>query len=137
MVRKKRERRSTELTQVELEIMNILWSLGEGSVRAVMAALPKERDLAYTSVSTMLRILEQKGVIKARKEAAGHVYVPILAQADFATASVERLVTDVFAGERTTLVARLISDEGLERDELLRLRRLLDERLGDQKGSVR
>jgi predicted transcriptional regulator len=134
MVRKRRDKQPGELTQVELEIMNILWTLGEGSVRAVMAALPAERDLAYTSVSTMLRILEQKGVVATRKEAAGHVYVPQLVRDDYAAASVKKLVSDVFAGEHTTLVARLISDETLAREDLLRMRRLLDERLADEEG---
>jgi predicted transcriptional regulator len=136
MVRKRRDKQPTELTQVELEVMNILWSLGEGSVRAVMAGLPAERDLAYTSVSTMLRILEQKGIVTARKEATGHVYVPVLARDDYATASVKKLVSDVFAGERTSLVARLIDDEEIQRDDLLRLKKLLDERLGES-GSTR
>ena len=66
------------LTEVELELMTALWKLGEGSVADVLETLPKERKLAYTSVSTILRILEQKKVLKARKEGRGHVYVPML-----------------------------------------------------------
>ncbi len=58
------------LTKVELELMTILWRLGEGSVTHVLGELPDGRDLAYTSVSTILRILEQKKILKARKEGA-------------------------------------------------------------------
>ena len=66
------------LTEVELELMSILWRLQGGSVGDVMSALPRERALAYTSVSTILRILEGKGVLAARKEGRGHVYTPLL-----------------------------------------------------------
>ena len=55
------------LTETELELMTILWKLGEGSVADVIALLPKERALAYTSVSTILRILEQKEILTTRK----------------------------------------------------------------------
>ena len=66
------------LTEVELELMTILWKKGEGSVADVIEGLPKDRNLAYTSVSTILRILEQKGALKTRKEGRGHVYIPAL-----------------------------------------------------------
>ncbi|HEY0706619.1 MAG TPA: BlaI/MecI/CopY family transcriptional regulator, partial [Polyangia bacterium] len=59
------------LTEVELELMTILWQLGGGTVNEVMAALPEGRTLAYTSVSTILRILEQKGVLSAEKVGRG------------------------------------------------------------------
>lgn len=55
---------SKPLTPVELELMQLVWKLGEVSVADVLAALPPERKLAYTSVSTVLRILEQKGVVQ-------------------------------------------------------------------------
>ena len=65
---KKNAEEKSLLTKTELELMNLLWDLGEGSVRDVMAALPQDRDLAYTSVSTILRILEKKEFLKSRKE---------------------------------------------------------------------
>ena len=68
------------LTEVELELMTILWSLSEGSVADVIERLPKNRNLAYTSVSTILRILEQKGTLKARKEGRGHIYMPLVSK---------------------------------------------------------
>ena len=56
--------------------MTILWRLGEGTVSEVRAELPAERALAYTSVSTVLRILEKKGLVRPRKAGRGHVYIP-------------------------------------------------------------
>ncbi len=56
-----------QLTATELELMMILWKIGKGSVRDIMDQLPAERDLAYTSVSTIIRILEKKGFVAATK----------------------------------------------------------------------
>ena len=114
------------LTDVELELMTILWKLGEGSVADVMAQLPKERALAYTSVSTMLRILEQKGVLQARKEGRGHVYVPTLPKADYESKAVQHVVDRVFDGAPSALVRQLLETVSLDRAELEALRSMID-----------
>ena len=120
---------SLHLTEAELELMTILWRLGEATVRQVMAELPQGRDLAYTSVSTILRILEQKDVVASRKDGASHIYAPILDKSAYESATLKELVTTVFDGAASALVARLIDVETIDQDELGRLRRLLDERL--------
>ena len=119
----------TTLTDVELELMTILWRLGAGTVRQVMAELPGERDLAYTSVSTIVRILEQKNVLTARKDGQTHVYSPLLDKSTYEASTLKHLVSTVFDGAATALVARLIDVEAMNQDDLVRLRRLLDDRL--------
>jgi predicted transcriptional regulator len=123
------------LTEVELELMTILWKLGEGSVNDVLAELPKERKLAYTSVSTMMRILEQKKVIASRKEGRGHVYFPKLKKTDYEVSSVKNLVSKVFEGAPVALVRQLLNTEKLSSDELNEIRRMLDSR-NDGKGHL-
>lgn len=115
------------LTEVELELMRILWDLGGGTVRDVMAALPAGRDLAYTSVSTMLRILEQKGAVLSERGERAHRYVPAFGRQEYQGFALEQVVGKVFEGERLQLVRRLV-DEGLTAGEIAALRRLLDER---------
>lgn len=117
------------LTEVELEIMQILWDRGEGTVNDVRDALPAERDLAYTSVSTVLRILEKKGVTTSRKEGRGHVYRPTMSRSEHEGLALHHLVCRVFDGEPTSLVARLLDSEGMSPEALAALRRLIDERL--------
>ena len=73
------------LTESELELMTILWRLRGGTVADVLAALPSDRPLAYTSVSTILRILEQKGVLTTEKVGRGHRYLPAVAKGDYET----------------------------------------------------
>lgn len=128
MTRERRERPLERLTEVERELMSILWASGGATVRDVLDALPKDRPLAYTSVSTVLRILEQKGVVESRKAGARHVYLPLLSKAAYEEATLRDLVTAVFETPRS-LVARLIDDESLTRDDLLQLKKLLDDRI--------
>src|SRR5210317_2071976 len=76
-----RKRKKGELlTEVELEFMNELWALGEGTVRDVLEQLPEDRNLAYTSGATILRILEQKDFVTSRKSGKSHIYTPTLAK---------------------------------------------------------
>lgn len=96
------------LTEVELELMTILWRLTEGTVNDVIAQLPNNRRLAYTSVSTILRILEQKGVLQTRKEGRGHIYVPQLKKADYEATTVQNVVERVFDGAPVALVKQLL-----------------------------
>lgn len=117
------------LTETELELMNLLWHLGEGSVRDVISALPQDRKLAYTSVSTMLRILEQKGVVVARKVGRGHVYKPQLVREEYQARSVHHLVDKVFDGASTVLVRRLLDSRDLSDSDLKAIQAMLDERL--------
>lgn len=117
------------LTEVELELMGILWKLGEASVNDVLAALPKGRELAYTSVSTMLRILEAKGIVESRKEGRGHVYFARLAKPVYEATSVQHLVVKVFDGAPASLVRRLIETDGMSNEDLEAIRALLDRKL--------
>lgn len=115
------------LTAVELEIMTALWKLGEGTVSRVLDQLPRPRKPAYTSVSTILRILEQKGWVGSRKEGRGHVYVPRIPRESYEATSLRHLIDGVFEGEPVSLVRRLLLiDEALSPADLRALRELLD-----------
>src|SRR6476646_9875281 len=97
MVKRKGARGSEpHLTETELELMTILWQRGEGTVRDVMADLPAGRDLAYTSVSTILRILEQKNVLVSRKDGQSHIYCPLLDKSTYEARTLKHLVSTVF-----------------------------------------
>jgi len=125
MRKKKSGPQTRRLTDVELEIMTILWRLGEAGVAEVIAQLPAGRALAYTSVSTMLRILEGKGVVEARKQGRGHVYLPLLARADYEARAVRDVVERVFAGVPVALVRQLLDNVELSADEVREVRKLL------------
>jgi predicted transcriptional regulator len=120
------------LTEVELELMTILWRLGEGggTVNDVIAGLPAERPLAYTSVSTILRILEKKGVLTSRKQGRGHLYVPRVSKTEYESFSVRDLITRVFDGTPSALVRCLVDSDALSADDVKALRRVLERKTG-------
>jgi len=118
------------LTEAELELMRILWALGQGSVRDVMGALPDDRELAYTSVSTILRILEQKGFVTAAKQGRTHIYSPAVEKPRYEARTLRHVMGNLFEGSAGALVRRLIDSGDVADDELRDLQKLLDERLG-------
>ncbi|AKJ03674.1 putative transcriptional regulator [Archangium gephyra] len=119
---------SKPLTPVELELMHIVWRKGEVSVADVLEALPPERKLAYTSVSTVLRILEQKGVLRSRKVGRGHLYAALLPREAYEVQSVRHLVETVFDGTPSALVERLVEAVPLSPEEVEQLRALLNKK---------
>lgn len=130
----KKKKKSYLLTEVELEFMNELWALGEGTVRDVMARLPDGRELAYTSAATILRILEQKEFVTSRKEGKSHVYAPTLAKDAYQTRSLQHLSMKLFDDAPASLVARLVDDDALTDEALGQIRALVDRRLKDDSG---
>lgn len=117
-----------QLTPVEHELMEILWTIQAGTVREVMAHLPTERQLAYTSVSTILRILQQKKMVTIEKIGKQHRYRPLLTKNTFATHSVKRIVSDVFAGNSVQLVSYLVDQPSLSLDDIDAIQQLLDQK---------
>jgi predicted transcriptional regulator len=113
------------LTATELEMMNVIWQLGPCSVAQVQAALRPERDLAYTSVSTIVRILVQKGFVTSSKEGRGHLYAAAVSKPDYQARTLEHLVANVFDAAPTLLVQRLLDSQSLTAEELTRIRALL------------
>ena len=124
---KKSRSRSIEkpLTATELEMMNVLWRIAPATVHQVVEALLPQRQLAYTSVSTIVRILEQKGYVRSRKEGRGHLYEPTIQKEAYQVASLQHLVSNVFDGTPTLLVQRLVDSEQLGPEQLDEIRRAL------------
>src|SRR5438128_253778 len=113
------------LTEVELEMMTIIWRKDPCTVAQILAALPPERDLAYTSVSTIVRILEQKGFVTSRKEGRGHLYAAALSKEAFQATSIKHLLVSVFDSTPATLVRRLLASDSLSTQDLAEIKRLL------------
>ena len=119
------------LTEGELELMNILWCLGGGTVREVMANLPEGRTLAYTSVSTLLRIMQQKGFVEGQKAGRSHRYIPTVSRARYQQRNLNHMVRGLFGGDPMSLVRRLVSSDALSPDELRDMARIVEEQLGE------
>jgi BlaI family penicillinase repressor len=114
-------------TERELDVMAVLWELGDATVAEVRERLPDE--LAYTTVLTVLRTLEEKGHVGHREEGKAHRYVPLVARQAAGRTALTRLIDKVFNGSPELLLSQLVDDRDLSADELRRLRKLVDDRL--------
>jgi BlaI family penicillinase repressor len=92
---------------LELQCLKALWSLGEGSVRAVQQMLESERRLAYTTVMTIMDRLAKKGAVERRKSGRSFVYAPVLTREKLRRLAVRDLVDSLFGGSEEELAAYL------------------------------
>src|ERR1700753_66592 len=99
MVSRKKEKTTRLLTELELQLMNAVWNLGECTVKEVQESLPRDRPLAYTSVATVMKILEQKGVLGIKKGDKAHSYFPKLTRAEYESQTLKHLAAQVFQGD--------------------------------------
>jgi BlaI family penicillinase repressor len=116
---------STTLTGAELEIMHVIWSLEQATVRDVYEALRERRKVAYTSVMTVMKILEQKGYLKKKQEDRAYVYRPARPRAQVLQSMVRDFVDRVFQGAAKPLLVHLVEDARLSPQDLAEIRRLL------------
>ncbi len=115
-------RKSNTLTEAELRLMKILWRRGESAVTDLVAALPEDEPLAYNSVLTTIRILEQKGYVAHRQEGRAFVYRPAVAEDEASRSEVRNVLGRFFGNSREQLVLSLLGDEEIDAEELERLK---------------
>jgi predicted transcriptional regulator len=115
-------KKSNTLTEAELRLMKILWRRGDSAVTDLVAAMPEGETLAYNSVLTTIRILEQKGYVEHRQEGRAFVYRPCIAEHEASRTEVRHVLNRFFGNSRELLLLSLLDDEDLSLDELQRLR---------------
>lgn len=116
-------------TDRELDVMSVLWDLGSGSVAEVRGRLAD--DLAYTTVLTILRTLEEKGYVGHVEAGKAYRYHPLVERRDAGTSVLRRITRKLFKDSPELLLTHLVSDRGLGDDELRRMQKLLEDRLRD------
>ena len=126
MVRKARGQRIEKpLTATELEMMNVIWRIGPCSVLQIVEQLRPERELAYTSVSTIVRILEQKGYVKHEEEGRVHRYFAAVKEDAARKSALQHLTGKLFKGSAELLFTHLVADRKLSKVQIERMRELL------------
>ena len=119
--------RSPALTDAEARIMAVLWENQNASVSDVVDALKKRHRVAYSTVQTMLRILETKGYVKHEKVARAFIYEPIIDERQARKSALRQLMGRLFNGSPSLLVLNVLDDERVAPDEIVRLKRLIAE----------
>ena len=118
------------LTGRELDVMNVLWERGSATVSEVLDHL--QDDLAYSTVLTILRRLEDKGHVRHDPEGKAHRYVPLVHREEAQDSAIQRVTRKLFLDSPQLLMSRLLRKGTLTKDQLHELRELLDERLEER-----
>jgi predicted transcriptional regulator len=113
----------------ELAVMSVLWRLGSATVADVRNAL--DDDLAYTSVLSALQTLTEKGYVRHEPEGRAYRYFPAIAADRAGHSAIARIKDAIYQGSAERMFTQLVSDKALGREELERMRALLNERLRD------
>ncbi len=127
-------KRSNTLTEAELRLMKILWRRGESAVTDLVAGLPESEPLAYNSVLTTIRILEQKGYVEHRQEGRAFVYRPCVAEQEASRTEVRHMLSRFFGNSRERLLLSLLGDEEISAEELERLKDAIRGAAADDQG---
>ena len=113
--------------------MKILWRRGESAVNDLVAAMPDGESLAYNSVLTTIRILEQKGYVEHRQEGRAFIYRPLIAENEASRTEVRHILNRFFGNSREQLLLSLLGDSEISREELDRLRAAINSAAPDKK----
>lgn len=114
-------------TDRELDVMGVLWESGSATVAEVQSSLADE--LAYTTVLTILRTLEEKGRVRHEEEGRAYRYYPLVERAEAGANALRRMVRKLFSGSPEALLTQLVSERELTPEQLRRMRVLLEARL--------
>ncbi|HEY6490270.1 MAG: BlaI/MecI/CopY family transcriptional regulator [Terracidiphilus sp.] len=130
-------KKSNTLTEAELRLMKILWRRGESAVTDLVAELPDGEPLAYNSVLTTIRILEQKGYVDHRQEGRAFVYRPSIAEREAGRSEVRHVLNRFFGNSRERLLLSLLGDGEISPEELQRLKEAIADAAPDGPASSR
>jgi predicted transcriptional regulator len=115
-------RKSNTLTEAELRLMKLLWQRGESAVSDLVAAIPTDDALAYNSVLTTLRILEQKGYVEHRQEGRAFLYTPTVAEREASQSEIRHVLGRFFGNSREQLLLSLLGDDEISPEEIQRMK---------------
>ena len=120
----RRKNSDPSLTPLELEIMNVLWETGPANVQTVQLKLT-ERNLAYTTVQTMLNILHRKGKVKRQLKDRAYIYRPVLSRQKAVAQAVGEMLDRFFGGSADSLVLNLVEARRLTPEKLAQIQELI------------
>jgi BlaI family penicillinase repressor len=122
-------------SDLEMQILGVLWGRGPSTAREVLEAMPDGKERAYTSVLSVMQVMEKKGLLKHTSRGVAHVYSPAVNKNKIIRPFVRKVVSEVFAGKPSALMQELLAEGSVSQEELRRIRKLLDE-ADNSKGSA-
>jgi len=127
-----RKKSLTQLGETEMEVLHHVWDLGEATVADVRERVLEERDVAYTTIMTVMKKLADKGYLQYHKEGRTYVYAPAQEPDKVQHSLLRRLMESVFEGSPMALVQTLVQHENLSEHERDEIRQMIDAMEDDQ-----
>jgi predicted transcriptional regulator len=124
---------SPKPSDLELQVLSVLWQSGPSTAREVRQAMPDGKRRAYTTVLSVLQVMEKKGLVTHTTKGLAHVYRPAVTKRRVLRPLLRSLVTNVFGGSPASAMAHLLSETDVSDSELRQIRRLLKTHGGDAK----
>ena len=124
----------TDLSDLQLSVMRVLWDKGEASAAQVQQALERTRRLAITTVSTLLARLEKKGVVGHRADGRTFVYRPRVSELEMRRRTISSVIRNLFRGNPSEVVGQILSERDVSEEDLARMKELIrDARVAERK----
>ena len=124
--------RAPQPTEVELQMLRILWELGPSPVRAIHARLNADKGTNYSTTVKMLSVMLEKGLVKRDEKASPHIYRPVLTRASAGRRMLNDLIEKVYDGAAMSLVLQALASTAATKEELDEVRRMLDQMEGKE-----
>lgn len=121
------------LGELQREVIEVVWRLGQASVHDVLGRLERKKKLAYTTVLTVLQKLEKAGWLEHRNEGKSYIYTPARSREEAGAGSVRGFLQRVFEGDAVAMFQHLIRESDLSDEELSELRTMIDEKRKERK----
>lgn len=116
----------TSLGETEMEVLNHVWDMGEATVKQVRKRILEKREVAYTTIMTVMKNLTEKGYLKYRKDGVTYVYSPAQEPDSVRSNLISDLMSKAFKGSPKQLVQALVKSEDLSSDDLTDIKNLID-----------
>jgi BlaI family penicillinase repressor len=113
-------------SDLELQVLGVLWENGPSTVREVLGAMPDGKSRAYTTVLSVMQVMEKKGLLSHDARGRAHVYRPTVGKHQVLKPLLQKLVANVFGGSTTAAVQQLLQGADVSDEELSEIRELLD-----------
>ncbi len=117
------------LTEAETEVMNVVWEKSPTTIRDIFEIVKKSRDVAYTTVATTVKILEDKNFLSSEKNGKAHTFSPAVAKKEYSRFAAKNLINKLFGGATSGLVMNLLSDGDLSDGEREAIKKMFEENI--------
>jgi BlaI family penicillinase repressor len=114
-------------SDLEMQILSVLWNRGASTAREVLEAMPDGKQRAYTSILSVMQVMEKKGLLKHANRGVAHVYSPAVSQKKVIRPFMRRIVDEVFGGRPSAMMQALLTETPVDDTEFAQIRKLLEQ----------